>query len=109
MTVKVEDYKLDFTHALASYIRAKQFSTNNAKPWVQWADQHFKRVRRLFCRLEQVYGIMSSNHILNQNNPLAEMPELNDEKMNAQTRHISRKPVSQNHRPNSQMGNSSMA
>ena len=52
ITVKAEDNQLDFRHALASFIHAKQFSTDNAKPWVQWADRHFKRVRRLIRRLE---------------------------------------------------------
>ncbi len=48
---------------------------------------------------------MSSNHILNQNKPLAEMPELNGEKLNARARCVSRKPVSRNCRSNNQMGN----
>lgn len=52
ISVKAMDYKLYFPHVLAPYIHAKQFSMSNAKPWEQWADQHFKRVRRLFCRLE---------------------------------------------------------
>ncbi len=34
MNVKAKDYKLDIPHAQASYIPAKQFSPDNAKPWV---------------------------------------------------------------------------
>ena len=52
-----------------------------------------------------MYGITNSNHVLNQNKPLVEMPELNGEKLNAHARNVSRKPVSQNCRSDYQMGN----
>ena len=50
--VSAKDYKKDFPHVLATCIRAKQFSTKNAKSWEEWANSHFKCVWRLFRRLE---------------------------------------------------------
>ena len=65
----------------------------NAKSWVDWADSHFKRVCRLFLRLEQVYGITSSSHVQNQNKGLAEIPELVCNSIAGHARHMSRKRV----------------
>ncbi len=51
------------------------------------------------------FSVHHSNHVLNQNKPLVEMPEQNGEKLNTQARHISRKALSQNRRSKNQMGN----
>ena len=55
ISVKAKGYKLDSLYTLAPFIYARHFSTSNTKPWVQWADQHFKRVTRLYkCMASQV-------------------------------------------------------
>jgi ribosomal protein L44E len=77
-------------------IYAKRFSSKNAKSWVEWANSHFKRVQRLFCRLEHVYGITSSSHVQHQNKPLVKMPELVCNSIRGHVRHMSKKWDSQN-------------
>ena len=73
--INAVDYKCDFLHVLATYIHSKKFCGG-----MEWAHKHFKKVRRLFCRLERVYGSTSSASICKAKSPLAKMPEMNRHK-----------------------------
>ena len=48
-TIDEVDYKCDFPHVLAFYIHSKKFHGDSSKTWMEWADKHFKQVRRLVC------------------------------------------------------------
>ncbi len=82
ITCSAEDLKLDLPHNLATYIKERRWATPNGKKWAKWADNHFVQVRRVFRRLEKVYGITSFDSVQEAGRPLLEQPALDRQRKN---------------------------
>ncbi len=105
ITCSARDLQVDSPHNLATYIKNKRlWSTPNGKTWAEWADKHFTQVKRVFRRLEKVFGITSFDSVQQAGRPLSEQPALAKQYPNVRMRRVAKKPTGQNRRNNSAMG-----
>ena len=74
--ITAKDAKVDFPHALAEYIRKKRMKGDYSVTWKKWADEHFKRVRVLFRRIERTFGMSSYSSVQQMGSTLAEIPAI---------------------------------
>ena len=79
--ITADDAKVDFPHALAEYIRKKRMKGDYSVTWKKWADEHFKRVRVLFRRIERTFGMSSYSSVQQMGTTLAENPAVGSRAM----------------------------
>ncbi len=96
ITCSAEDLKLDLQHNLATYIKVQHWATPNSKAWTKWVDNHFVQVRRVFRRLEKVYGITSFDSVQEAGLPLSEQPALGMQHKSIWMQCVAKKPSGQN-------------
>ena len=98
LTVDAADAKIDCPHQLASYTINKKVGGKHSGRWKEWAKIHFKNMRRVFRRLERVYGIPSFSAAHDMGGALADNPGTQRRAKARRYRRMAKKPSRRNRR-----------